>query len=367
MRCDYKSMNITICENLKEYRKNKGNTQEELAEYIGISIQAVSKWERNEGFPDISLLPKIAAYYNISVDDLLGVGKIRQHEKIEEYRKRARKYANTGDNKNHLKVWQEAIQEFPNDLSVINSYMYALPDDNENDVNEKIKLAERLINESTDEEENYTVGAIQHLSYMYNKLGNIEKAKEYAGKLPYYIVTWNQIMMSLLKGEEAVKHIQYNLMSLTDLIYLNIINMAEEGNYKPDEKIRLYEYSLKSFELLFEGDFGFYYDRTLDLYYKIAVSYAEMNDLENTLKNLNIAAEHSIKDITHPDGMYTSLFVNREGHSRENVMRGSMDTSAKWLCSEMQDKIFDFCRDDDRFKAIIPKLEKFVQNQKNEA
>jgi len=196
-------MNIIIDENLKKFRREKGNTQEDLAEYLAISFQAISKWERGESFPDITLLPKIAAYYNVSVDDLLGVGKIRRREKIDEYAKTAWKYANIGDTENALKIWREAIGEFPNDLSVINSYMYALPDENENEANEKIKLAERLINESTDEE-NYTAGAIQTLCYTHNKLGDIEKAKKYANTLPNYYVTQNQIMMSLLSGEEAV-------------------------------------------------------------------------------------------------------------------------------------------------------------------
>ena len=353
-------MDITINENLKKLRKDKGNTQEDLAEYIGISIQAVSKWERNEGFPDITLLPKIAAYYNVSVDDLLGVGKIRQKEKIDEYQKRAIKFSNTGDTENHLKVWEEAIREFLNDLSVISEYMYALPDDNEKDANEKIKLAERLINESTDEE-NYTIGAIQNLCYTYNKLGDIEKAKEYANKLPYYIVTWNQVMMTLLKGEEAVKHIQGNLATLTDLIYLNVLNIAREGNYKPNEKICFYEYSMKLFELLFDGDYGFYYDRTLDLYFRIAQNYAELNDFENTIKNLEISAEHSVRDITQPDGMYKSLFVDRCGHKSEDVYKNSMETSAKWIFDEMREKTFDFCRGDERFIKIAEKLRGYLK------
>jgi len=55
-------MNIMICDNLKELRKNKGDTQEDLAMFLNVSITAVSKWERGECYPDIELLPKIAAY-----------------------------------------------------------------------------------------------------------------------------------------------------------------------------------------------------------------------------------------------------------------------------------------------------------------
>ena len=52
-------------------RKEKGIKQEELANYVGVSIQAVSKWE-NGGVPDIELLPKIADYFSVSVDFLFG-------------------------------------------------------------------------------------------------------------------------------------------------------------------------------------------------------------------------------------------------------------------------------------------------------
>ena len=53
-------------------RKQKGLTQEELAEYIGVSKPAVSKWESGRSYPDIILLPALAAYFNVSVDELLG-------------------------------------------------------------------------------------------------------------------------------------------------------------------------------------------------------------------------------------------------------------------------------------------------------
>lgn len=65
-------MTIKLAENLQLLRKEKGLTQEELASIFGVTSQSVSKWELGLSCPDITVLPEIAAYYQISVDELLG-------------------------------------------------------------------------------------------------------------------------------------------------------------------------------------------------------------------------------------------------------------------------------------------------------
>ena len=80
-------MEIIIAQRLRDLRRKRGNTQEDLARHLGVSTQAVSKWERSEGWPDLSLLPAIASYYAVTVDHLLGVD-------IEERRRRVASITN---------------------------------------------------------------------------------------------------------------------------------------------------------------------------------------------------------------------------------------------------------------------------------
>jgi len=62
---------INIANVLVNKRKEKGITQDELANYIGVSKASVSKWETGQSYPDVALLPQLAAYFNISIDDLM--------------------------------------------------------------------------------------------------------------------------------------------------------------------------------------------------------------------------------------------------------------------------------------------------------
>ncbi len=64
--------------NIADLRKKKGLTQEEFAEKLGVTAQAVSKWENGVSCPDIMLLPKIASIFSISVDELMGVKPITE-------------------------------------------------------------------------------------------------------------------------------------------------------------------------------------------------------------------------------------------------------------------------------------------------
>lgn len=66
---------MALSEQLINLRKKKGTTQKALANYLHVTAQAVSKWECGKGFPDIALLPDIAEFYSVSIEELLGVEK----------------------------------------------------------------------------------------------------------------------------------------------------------------------------------------------------------------------------------------------------------------------------------------------------
>ncbi|WP_433945514.1 helix-turn-helix domain-containing protein [Paenibacillus sp. SN-8-1] len=84
-------MREQLARNISLYRKEKGLTQEELAQMLGLSFQAISKWENAQTMPDISLLPQLSRILEVSIDKLLGYpGQDRQitiYEK--EYRTQA--------------------------------------------------------------------------------------------------------------------------------------------------------------------------------------------------------------------------------------------------------------------------------------
>lgn len=65
-------MNTNLGTNIKTLRKQMNLTQEQLAEALNISSQAVSKWETHLSYPDITLLPSIADFFGVSIDFLLG-------------------------------------------------------------------------------------------------------------------------------------------------------------------------------------------------------------------------------------------------------------------------------------------------------
>ncbi len=114
-------MNTTICENIKKLRKQKNVTQEKLAESLGVTPQAISRWESGAGFPAIDYLPDLAGYFEVSVDELLGVKLSKREARREElYAMIDRINAENGynDAPGAVEMLREAHAEFPGDMKI---------------------------------------------------------------------------------------------------------------------------------------------------------------------------------------------------------------------------------------------------------
>ncbi len=122
-------MTIHIGENIRHFRVTKNLTQEELAEFLGVSFQAVSKWERGLAYPDITTLPILADFFSVTVDELLGTSRAGIDDKITAILAEYESLLGRADpdavpKKNALA--KAAYEEFPHDWRIIDLYRHSL-------------------------------------------------------------------------------------------------------------------------------------------------------------------------------------------------------------------------------------------------
>lgn len=110
-------MNVTIGSTIKTLRIAKGMTQEKLAERLGISSQAVSKWERGITYPDIMYLPVLTKVLNVSSDALLGIESNDKDTKSALYDEAYDLWQNGRRNEGMYWLAREAVADCPQDFS----------------------------------------------------------------------------------------------------------------------------------------------------------------------------------------------------------------------------------------------------------
>jgi len=193
---------LYLAENLKALRKEKNLTQEDTAELLGVSPQSVSKWERGDTLPDITLLPALANLYKVSVDFLLGMDKINQQQTRNNVFIAAHEHLQNGDVNAAIEVYSEALKLFPSDEGMLSDLAIALAlTDDPAKLSQALALCERVLAGHRNEKFHHTTRAA--LSLILLKAGEKEKALQIAGQLSHVRESREHILAEIEKEPAA--------------------------------------------------------------------------------------------------------------------------------------------------------------------
>lgn len=358
-------MDISMKDTLRALRQKKNITQEALANHLGITPQAVGKWERGEGFPDITLLPVIALYFGVTIDDLLNVGQARIDMMIESYRAESHALLNAGNTEENLALWERAYTELPNDCRVINGLMNALLTHERYPVPRDvlcrvIDLGERVMRESTDT--NLRNGVIQSLCYAYDDIGDKKNALHYADMCGDVYTTRDDLRTSILEGEDGIVACQQYIANLIRLAAMTSVTMTTKSNFSLEEKVSAYDFGISLLTTLYSDEnVGYNGHNTSWIYSLKAGEYAKVADGKNTLDALEQAAKYAILASTYEKMKYTAPMVNRLVCDPDKITKNYQGNTCNLRLSDMEWSRYDFIREDERFERIEADLNKYAE------
>lgn len=200
---------LHLPENLKKYRIIKNLTQEDVAEYLHITPQSVSKWERGESYPDITLLPALANIFETSIDLLIGMDTIRAEETRYHIHKKAVEYQRRGDYDSAEKTYRDALLIYPNKPGMILGLASTLA--LMGNTKEAIELMEKGLSISINEKQKSTMRAT--LCFLYLKAGYVDKANRLASELPH-IRESREVIQPLIQQSLTESEIDENMRSI---------------------------------------------------------------------------------------------------------------------------------------------------------
>jgi len=200
---------LYIAENFKALRKNKDMTQEDVAELLCVSPQSVSKWERGDTYPDITLLPSIANLFGVSLDYLVGMDKINDNLTKEGVYSSGHDYLRTGDIDSAIDEYTTALKTFPNDEGLMSDLAMSLALTNDPDkLTKAVGLCERILSGKINEKVHHTTRAA--LCFIYLKIGDKDKAMETASRLPH-LRECRESIITQLEKEVKIDEIDSNI------------------------------------------------------------------------------------------------------------------------------------------------------------
>ena len=242
-------MEIKLGEKIKTLRKQKNMSQEVLAQVLGVTFQAVSKWETGAAMPDVSMIPAIARFFEVSTDELFDFNLIEQEEQVMELCGEAAEYRFSDPAKSEAML-REALKQFPGNEIILNNLLYTMraPERNE----EVVTLCRSVLEVTKYDDVKYDV--LRILAETYHAMGQKALVKQTLEQIPEIYFSKLELAAKLLEGNEALEAARMQAyLSRDDL--LNMLSRMCQLCRERGESDRAKEYAeltRKVYEL-FEG------------------------------------------------------------------------------------------------------------------
>lgn len=361
---------IKLSENIKKLRLKKDMTQSQLATVLGVSEQAVSRWENGNTYPDITLLPAIADYFKVSIDELMGMESYKDEKETEEIIRIVKNNERKGLIAENVKLLTEAAKKYPTNYVILNYLVTMLNFENCEDEAKRrsnskkaIEISDRILEECKDKSicdfiYKEKINALQNLE-------RTEEAIEMAKSLPNIWDSSNVIFQRLLTGGDLKKHLKNSAMQFAQALYWTIHNMSDlsyqDESLTTRDRINIAQKGLDVLELVYEGNYGGESRLVAQMNRYIAAMEALEKNSEATLGHLEKAAEYAIAFDTLPDTVsFSSTLLNGHTFKKSTYFKNYTWTECTELNDRLSQERYDFIRNSDRFKAIEKKISGYV-------
>lgn len=349
---------------LKTLRKSVDITQEQLADALGISYQAVSKWETGSGLPDISLLPGIAEFFGVSTDWLLGIKTDNADEKINAVLEEVFHLKHIAKAKEGIALLEKALKAYHNNHKLLAEWaelkVQTFDQNCENEqwlesIEDKVNI---VLRDSSDDYIRYK--AKLALTFAYSFCGKRNKAEALANSFPDENYSRTEMLSMISPARERIKYKQKCICCDFEKLFVDILSIAKHYYCFADSKeaIPICKIALSIIRTV--GNEGFLIGYAAEAYSDLANSYAKLKNKDGTIKNVKSAFDEwrRLDEISESgDYFYESPLLKGEVFNRNKITYSTpLSATQNYLQKLKQMRSYDWLKSDPEFAALLDEL-----------
>ena len=308
-------MSTVIGENIKRLRRERKITQDALAGHLGLSCQAVSKWERGDSLPDISTIVPMANFFRVTTDEILGLNVARRESDIAQYLADYAELDAHDDTDGKYALVKKAYTQYPDDFRILKLYTDFLcfdPYVDDGFIAHKIELQRictNILDHCPDQSIRYhAMDILAQLAYLDN---DDDGAVAMLSNFPSVFQTKNQLISMLFEAGSDLRlhHSRCALAEVIEAMLIQIRHIAlEDTTFNRVDQLTYLRRAVTVMEQLIpDGDYGFFHYHMSDFRFWMANRYVMTENPDAAMAQLSLAFEHARAYDALPDSVtYTT-------------------------------------------------------------